>query len=1196
MKKKISRYLSFIPFLLLFSGFMYSQTVTTIDEYVVWDQDKMINTVIEIADGGTLHIEEGVNVRFNWADLNNDLIGDFKIVVKDGGRLYIDGTAEDPVILEPIVCPVPNGSEHSIWSGIIFENDEDTDDYIQYAEFRKAHIGIQLYRNVSLGCLTFDDIGGSAVIVQNFDDVETTRLNNLDINNADSTGIFVYKKNTNLKYCAIDSTQGNGIEIYAENITIDWCEIRDINGTGIYNGADGTNTIIMNSYITGCAGSGIFNLDGTITQILNTKVSGNSYHGIVNSSGYVWIERSEISGNASMGIVSAGNSQTTSTYVTDINNISYGYRIFPDRLESDLLILAGTAESETPEVIFRNSNIYGNDTTDSYQVYTTADNFPVADFTENWWGINCCVSDLVYFTSANSIDYTNWLTTGTISNATAFLVKSLLITEPANNDFIIENQLLTIKWNSSGFIPRVKVYVMDSLGVIQPDETAIVCNSGSYTFEVSDNSVQFRVVTYPDESVVSNVVLCGFTDEITVTSPAVDDVLLGGTTHRIKWVAPWGVSMRLEYCLNGTDANPNNWWWKVMEDGDFVISTDAYFDWVVPNDTGAYKTARIRVIDNNGLLNTFVSDTFTIRRTPPSTPDDVWYFDNTTGHNMTIMFEDVQLLDEDDLPIVLAEEDMYIGAFYLDNVEGLTCVGYSYLRYNPLNATNPTFLTVWGDDPTTTDVVEAVPEGGSLVFKIWRSEWSADDPEEEELVGDINDRTASTSTGTINYQLNDVFTDPELLYQRGGDDPPVVGEDGHHEIILRTGWSYISSHVNPVNNNDLDWSITAGDNLLSPPVSELQGGIDQGIAPDPMNFLILKNGDGNVYWVTDKTNPNSPVITADMTEWDYREGYYIMMESSSQTDTLKISGTVVVPQETSLSLGAGWNMIPYLRNSAMPIQLAISGIANSLLIAKDQDGNVYWPEQSINSIGDMETGQAYLVKLSESATLVYPANTSSPAKSSGEKSKPEHFVCEKNSDNSAVVGIAESVLSAILEIGDEVAIFGENGKMAGSAVYNGGNTAVVVWGKNAMDNGFGLEIYENFTLKAYSKTQDKEFTLNGLNFSSSGKNYYTVNGISFIESAESVEGAVPEVFMLNQNYPNPFNPTTIMSFSLPENRKVNLAVYNVLGELVSVMINREMEAGNHRVEFNASSLAPGVYFYRLIAGDYTSVKKMTLLK
>lgn len=85
-------------------------------------------------------------------------------------------------------------------------------------------------------------------------------------------------------------------------------------------------------------------------------------------------------------------------------------------------------------------------------------------------------------------------------------------------------------------------------------------------------------------------------------------------------------------------------------------------------------------------------------------------------------------------------------------------------------------------------------------------------------------------------------------------------------------------------------------------------------------------------------------------------------------------------------------------------------------------------------------------------------------------------------------------------------------------------------------------------------------------------------------------------FQLAQNYPNPFNPETEINFTLPENNFVTLKVYDVSGRLVKELVNDFRSAGNYSVNFNASGIPSGVYFYKLESGSFTDVKKMILVK
>jgi hypothetical protein len=99
----------------------------------------------------------------------------------------------------------------------------------------------------------------------------------------------------------------------------------------------------------------------------------------------------------------------------------------------------------------------------------------------------------------------------------------------------------------------------------------------------------------------------------------------------------------------------------------------------------------------------------------------------------------------------------------------------------------------------------------------------------------------------------------------------------------------------------------------------------------------------------------------------------------------------------------------------------------------------------------------------------------------------------------------------------------------------------------------------------------------------------------FVTSVESERGNITSDFRLEQNYPNPFNPSTTIRYSLPTRLHVTLTVFNPLGQQVAVLVNGEQDAGSHDVQFNASGLPSGVYFYRLQAGAYVETRHLVLL-
>ena len=105
----------------------------------------------------------------------------------------------------------------------------------------------------------------------------------------------------------------------------------------------------------------------------------------------------------------------------------------------------------------------------------------------------------------------------------------------------------------------------------------------------------------------------------------------------------------------------------------------------------------------------------------------------------------------------------------------------------------------------------------------------------------------------------------------------------------------------------------------------------------------------------------------------------------------------------------------------------------------------------------------------------------------------------------------------------------------------------------------------------------------------------TLTASSSITAVEDL-GGFPTEFSLMQNYPNPFNPTTSIRFALPKDSDVKLTVFNMLGQEVATLFNGTLNAGIHKVDFDASKLTSGLYLYRIEAGNFISVKKMLLMK
>jgi Immune inhibitor A peptidase M6/Secretion system C-terminal sorting domain len=144
-------------------------------------------------------------------------------------------------------------------------------------------------------------------------------------------------------------------------------------------------------------------------------------------------------------------------------------------------------------------------------------------------------------------------------------------------------------------------------------------------------------------------------------------------------------------------------------------------------------------------------------------------------------------------------------------------------------------------------------------------------------------------------------------------------------------------------------------------------------------------------------------------------------------------------------------------------------------------------------------------------------------------------------------------------------------------------------------------IYERINLNAYIG-QRVRFRFNY--FTDSGipgdgfyfDNFRVVNYTDGPVGISQNETEIPSRFALHQNYPNPFNPVTKINFDLPKSSHVKLVVYDMLGRVLSVIADKNMNAGRYEAEFDASAYPSGAYFYRIETASFTDTKKMMLVK
>ncbi len=176
------------------------------------------------------------------------------------------------------------------------------------------------------------------------------------------------------------------------------------------------------------------------------------------------------------------------------------------------------------------------------------------------------------------------------------------------------------------------------------------------------------------------------------------------------------------------------------------------------------------------------------------------------------------------------------------------------------------------------------------------------------------------------------------------------------------------------------------------------------------------------------------------------------------------------------------------------------------------------------------------------------------------------------------------------------------------------NHVVLNWFTKTEVNNHGFEVERKIDNSESSSWKNIGF-VEGSGTSNSQKNYsfedkninngtyeYRLKQIDnngqfkYSSTAKVLINSIPKVYALNQNFPNPFNPSTKISYQISKSEFVSLKVYDILGNEVSTLVNEKKSPGNYEINFDASSLSSGVYFYQIKAGNFVQTKKMTLIK
>jgi hypothetical protein len=276
------------------------------------------------------------------------------------------------------------------------------------------------------------------------------------------------------------------------------------------------------------------------------------------------------------------------------------------------------------------------------------------------------------------------------------------------------------------------------------------------------------------------------------------------------------------------------------------------------------------------------------------------------------------------------------------------------------------------------------------------------------------------------------------------------------------------------------------------------------------------------------------------------------------------------------------------------METMLSAFTSDIYVVKTASGMVYWPAFGYNSIGNMNPGEGYKIRMINGQDLLYPANTAAVAKSQVVVQTPVYFSEINRTGNNMTLGIPAESWNEQPAIGDEIGVYGSNGLLTGAAVYQGGDLVVTLWGDDNLTSGIeGLTEGEQFMIHVYNQSgkTTRSFVISSW---IEGDGRYSDDAIQIAGKLQSVAGT--PVFSISQNAPNPASIYTEVEFTLPVDLYVTINVYNVLGEKVGQIEGRNFSAGNHTIKLDVSEYNAGNYFYTLTAGAFEATRQMTVVR
>jgi hypothetical protein len=395
-------------------------------------------------------------------------------------------------------------------------------------------------------------------------------------------------------------------------------------------------------------------------------------------------------------------------------------------------------------------------------------------------------------------------------------------------------------------------------------------------------------------------------------------------------------------------------------------------------------------------------------------------------------------------------------------------------------------------------------------------------------------------------------------------------------LPVEAGWNIVSLNIRPV---DSSAAAVFGDSAS---------------IANRHNFILVKTLSGGVYMPTLGIDDSIVMQT----------GVGCQVYSDS-TDTIPLVGLVVPAFSTPIVLPVGWSLLGYLPQTDLPVADALSGIVSQVMLVKDNDGEIYWPDYGIDEIDSLLVGQGYFVYMKSPATFTYADSGVAKRRANAgtllRLPRSRHFAKHANTGSNASVLVTRVTVGTMAASDScEIGAFDAGGNPVGSGTVLHGMAAFPVWGQNTQTGRKdGLRAMEPITFRLWNA--QGEFPA-AFQASDGGVVRYAPQGI-FLGTLAVSEGALIREYNLTGVYPNPFRGSVRIAFDVPAiagvtQHALDIGVYDLRGNLVKQLVNGMYPAGHYAAAWDCHDghEGAGVYTVRLRAENFDKRLKLVRLR